>query len=186
MMRTNAPPICACVAGTLVLLLDSGVPAQSQESPRVLVTIEGLASAYPSCSIVTFSVRNVSRQDLYLEVYPEDLEAGAWADVGCAYDLHDPRSRSIKRLLMNPTMMRPGMSTTVRYDRCSDYEWCVKPKYSKQDTRASRQGLRQTDANATSPVMQRIRVQVHARDGNSVRRIGIVRSDPFTRVPSAK
>lgn len=81
-------------------------------------------------------------------------------------------------------MTRPGEAIRVRYDRCADYEWCVRPQYQRGDVRRMRVGLQRADGRAASADKQRIRVQVYIRDGGAVKRAGTVSSSPFTRTPS--
>jgi hypothetical protein len=173
----------AASVGCIVLLLLRNMSAQAPDAARALVTVEGLKPAYQSCAIVEFSVRNTSRQDVYLEVYPEDFEGGSWKDVGCQYDLRDPKSRTAKRILLDPAMTRPGNTIRFRYDRCADYQWCARPQYPRGDVRRTRAGLQRADARATSDVRQRIRVEVYIRESGAVKRVGTVSSEPFARRP---
>jgi hypothetical protein len=181
-MRFGTGWIAALV--TLLLGLCGAVPEQAAQPAAPLVTIESLDSGYTSCGIVNFAVRNTSRQDGYVEVYVEDLKQGAWEEAWCQYNLNDPAGRLIKRVWQNPKMMKPGEALAVRYDRCTDYEICVKPKFPKNDTRASRQGLQEQDAHAAAPVSQRIRVEVFVKSGRSLKEAGRVWSTPFTRKPA--
>lgn len=168
----------------LTVFADGHVEVSRMLQPPQLVTIESLDGHYSSCGIVNFLVRNTSRQDLYVEVYVEDLKQGVWEEAWCQYNLNDPAGRLVKRVWQNPKMMKPGEALAVRYDRCTDYEICVRPKFPKNDKRGSRQGLQEQDAHAPAPVTQRIRVEVFARIGGSLKEAGRVWSTPFTRKPA--
>src|SRR5262249_14399959 len=115
------------------LVLGFGAVTQRDQTSQPLAAAEGLSQEYGSCSVVSFRVRNISQQDVYVEVYPEDLIDGTWEDVICPYDLKDPSSRTVKRILLNPPMLKPGASVEVSYDRCADYERCVAPKFRAKD-----------------------------------------------------
>ena len=172
----------ACSAA-LLLGRDGAVPGAATQ-PAPLVAFESLDSRYSSCGIVTFTVRNTADRDLYFEVYVEDLKDGVWEEAWCQYNLNDPAGRVVKRVWKNPKMIKPGEGLSVRYDRCTDYEICVKPKFPKRDPRASRHGLQEQDAHATPPATQRIRVEAFARVGGSLKEAGRVWSAAFTRRPA--
>jgi hypothetical protein len=176
----------ASSASAAVLLpLYASAHRQSAGPTPPMVTFESLGDQYGSCAIAWFLVRNASRQDVHLEIYVEDLKQGIWEEAWCQYDLNDPAGRIIKRVWENPKMLKPGEALPVRYDRCADYEICVRPKYPKGDTRRTRQGLQEQDAGA-SPATQRIRVEVYARSGGSLKEVGRVWSRPFIRIRTKK
>jgi hypothetical protein len=170
-------------SAALLLGLCGAVPEHATQQAQ-LVRIESLDSRYTSCGNVNFDVRNTARQDLYLEVYVEDLKQGVWEQAWCQYNLNDPAGRLIKRVWQNPTMIKPGQALAIRYDRCTDYEICVRPKFPKNDPRASRQALQEQDAYATPPATQRIRVEAFTRLGGSLKEAGRVWSTAFTRGPA--
>jgi hypothetical protein len=182
-MTRRTTIIIAASAGFLFLVLLAGSGARAQDEAPPLVSVEGLNPQYQSCAVVEFSVRNTSQQDVYIEVYPEDFDGGSWRDAGCQYDLRDPKSRTAKRILKDPPMTRPGKAIRIRYDRCADYEWCVRSQYSRGDVRRTRVGLQRADPGAASAVQQRIRAEVYIREGGAVKRAGIVPSEPFSRKP---
>jgi hypothetical protein len=68
-------------SGFLVLTLLLGTGAQARDAAIALVNVEELKPQYESCGVVEFSVRNTSRQDVYVEVYAEDLEGDFWTNV---------------------------------------------------------------------------------------------------------
>src|SRR6267142_1011326 len=83
------------------LFTTSVMYTKAQDSiPERLVAIDGLKSAYASCALVSFSVKNTSQQELYVEVYAEIFESGSWNDVDYSYDIKDPKSRYIKRIII--------------------------------------------------------------------------------------
>jgi hypothetical protein len=173
----------ATIAAAAVLVPLCGAAREQAPGAPPMVTFESLGDQYGSCAIAKFLVRNASRQDVHLEIYVEDLKQGTWEEAWCQYDLNDPAGRLIKRVWENPKMLKPGEALAVRYDRCTDYEICVRPKYPKGDTRRTRHGLQEQDAGA-APATQRIRVEVYARSGGSLKEVGRVWSAPFIRKPA--
>ena len=172
----------------IIYLTGSCAWIAGQDKSR-FVEITGLSRTYSSCVPVDVSIRNISKQDIYVEVYVDIFKSGSWDNVDCQYDIKDPRSRHIKRLLINPKMTKPGESFTLSYDRCSDFEVCFIPMFGKNDVRASRLALMQEDAKAATPVTQRFRVEIHVRDPENVGRVKRVAkeySQAFTRVPDRK
>jgi len=68
-----------------------------------LVEVSGLKPPYTSCELVSFAVKNISQQELYLEVYAENFESGSWTEGASSYDIRDPRSLYImKRVNIHP------------------------------------------------------------------------------------
>jgi len=172
-----------CLAG---LVLAAPAPARDphQAAPAALVTIHGLDSAYDSCSIVKFSVRNATSRSVYVNVYVDDREADAWAQVPCNYDLTDPRSRTAKLSLSRRNLIGARASKTIAYDRCIDYAYCLRPKYGTFDPPLARAVLQQQDARATTPVTQRVRVEAYGRE--QAHPDTVVFSEPFTRTASIR
>ena len=179
--------IFVLVMGTMYLISGS-VRIECQNTSQ-FVAITGLGRSYNSCTPVNLSVRNISKQEVYVEVYVEENKSGSWKDVACQYDIKDPRSRYIKRILTNPKMTRPGESFTLQYDRCSDFESCFIHMFGKNDVRASRLTLMQGDEKATSPVLERFEIEIFVRDPdnvNTVKRVAKEYSQPFARIADKK
>jgi hypothetical protein len=149
-----------------------------------LVEITGLNAKYGSCSLVNIKIRNVSQQPIYLKVYPEDFLSGSWNETSCPYDLVHPKSEYYKLVIRNPELMKPGAFFLLSYDRCSAYERCVRGVFSAKDKRATRQGPTERDAEAASPLSQRLRVEVYVADRESVKLVDKRWSKTFLRVPS--
>ena len=78
-------------SGSLVLSLLSGTGAQARDAAIALVNVEELKPQYESCGVVEFSVRNTSQQDVYVEVYAEDLEGDFWKNVALRDRLMHPK-----------------------------------------------------------------------------------------------
>ncbi len=144
------------------------------------VEIEGLRQEYPSCALVQFSVRNIAQQEIYLEVYAEQFKANAWTDEDWAYDLRDPRSLYIKRLIVNPDMIRIGASVDVTYDRC------LRPNFVKETKSAFINAIEKKDKEAGRPVLQRLRANVYFLDQGHVKRVQQVWSKAFERIPEER
>jgi hypothetical protein len=160
----------------------SGVlSTEAQEnSPQPPVEIEGLSHEYLSCALVQFSIRNISQLEVYLEVYAEEFKSNAWTDVDYSYDLRDPRSRYIKRVMLNPDMTQTGATVNVKYDRC------LRPDFVKQTDGAYVNAIKQKDKKAGSPVLQRLRVDVYVLDQGHIKRVTQYWSQPFVRVPESQ
>jgi len=160
----------------------SGVssPEAQENSPQSRVVIEGLNHEYSSCALVQFSVRNLSQPEVYVEVYAEEFKSNAWSDVDYPYDLRDPRSLYIKRVMLNPEMMRTGVSVDVKYDRC------LRPNFVKQTNGAFADAIKQKDKQVGSPVLQRVRVDVYILDQGHLKRMRQYWSQPFRRVPESQ
>jgi len=155
-----------------------GLPSKSQENfQQPDVEIEGLHHEYPSCGLVEFSVRNTSSQKVHVEAYAEEFKSNEWTYVDYTYDLTDPRSLYIKRVMVNPDMMQTGSSLNVKYDRC------LKPSFIKETKGAFTHAIKERDKKATSPVLQRLRVDVYILDQGHLKRIQHARSQVFERVP---
>jgi hypothetical protein len=158
--------------------LSAGEAARAEAAPLgVGIEIEGLDHEYPSCALVQFSVRNTSQREVYVEVYGEEFKANAWTDVDFPYDLRDPRSLYVKRVIVNPNMMRTGASVDVNYDRC------LRPSFVKETKSAFINAIKKKDKEAASPVLQRLRVDVYMLDQGHVKRVQQVWSKTFKRVP---
>jgi hypothetical protein len=170
-----------CMFGVL-FLSPCAVGVKGQEgSGTPFVHIEGLRSSYSSCAPVDFSVRNISQQEIDVEVYAENSKAGSWIDVDCQYDINHPRSEYAKLSLKNRQLIKPGASVSLSYDRCSAYERCERKRFGKKDARALRQTLEREDAKSPSPVVQRFRVVIHVREQDRLKKAGKEWSQPFTR-----
>src|SRR5262245_2729208 len=76
-----------------------------QPSQQTDVVFEGLNAEYGSCDSVRFTIRNISQTKIYVEVYAEESNSGAWGYADFAFDLTDPRSLYIKRVGLGPNTM---------------------------------------------------------------------------------
>ena len=172
------------VAVSLCALLRWSAPftTPDAQASQPLVTIDTLANTYASCSIVKFVVRNVSSQSVYVSSYAENGEAGEWTPVPCQYDLIEPRSRTAKLGLSQRNLIRAGASMTIAYDRCADHAYCMIPKTGTHDRPLAGALLEREDARATSPVIQRIRIDAYWRERAAPD--AVVFSAPFSRVSS--
>jgi hypothetical protein len=164
---------------TIPLLLASGeFSTRTQENVQQPdVEIEGLSHEYRSCALVQFSVRNTSQQEVYVEVYAEKFESGSWDDEDYPYDIKDPKSRYIKRIITNPDMLKPEASLTLTYDRC------LKPSFVGETKSAFINAIKKKDKEGASPVLQRVRVDVYILDQGHVKRVQQILSKTFKRVP---
>jgi hypothetical protein len=125
---------------------------------------------------VTFSVTNISQQELYLEVYTEKHQSGSWTDEDYAYDLtRDISKRYEKLVLKNPDTLKPGNSRQVTYHRCE------KPTFVKQSKKRYEKTIIQRDSKS-GPSQQRFRVQVYILDQGHVKFLKNVFSEPFKRL----
>jgi hypothetical protein len=147
-----------------------------ESSQQPSVEIEGMKDEYASCALVQFSVRNTSQQELYFEVYAEQFKSNAWTYVDYTYDLRDPGSLYVKRVMVNPDMTRTGASVKVKYDRC------LRPTFVKETKSAFINAIKKKDAEAASPILQRVRVDVYILDQGHVKRVQQVWSKSFKRV----
>ncbi len=149
----------------------------AQTSPTTEpVEIGGLKSTYTSCAYVSFSVKNISQQEIYVEVYAERFESGSWNYEDYPYDLKDPKSRYVKRVLINPDMLKPGTSLSLTYDRC------LRPTFVKESDKQYRNAIIKKDSKSAPPALQRFRVQVYVLDQGHVKFVKNVFSEPFKRV----
>lgn len=170
-------PNTICLSMSVCLLFIIASSSWAQNPPEVkLVKIEGLKAEYYSCTPVAFGVTNTSTQEAYIEIYAEILESGSWRDVDYPYDLKDPQSLYFKRVLVNPSMLKPGDSIRLTYDRCT------KPDFVKETKRAFRGEIIKKDSKTGDSVNQRLRVDVYFRVRGQLKRVGQVWSQPFTRV----
>jgi hypothetical protein len=85
---------CVCLLAPGVLLNRA-----QDHSNAGLVEVSGLKPTYTSCELVSFAVKNISKQELYVEVYAEKFDSGSWDDVDFPYDIRDPRSLYIMKRL---------------------------------------------------------------------------------------
>jgi hypothetical protein len=122
-VKLSVVAVLVCVIGFLLLFEPAAVEGQ-ERSQSGFFTSEGLQSTYGSCSQVEFSVRNIARQEIDVEVYVEDLKSGSWVNVGCQYDINHPRSEHAKLSFKNRPFLQPGDAVALTYDRCSAYERC--------------------------------------------------------------
>src|SRR4029077_21276845 len=135
----------------------------AQSSPTTeLVEIDGLKSAYTSCTYVGFSVKNISLQEVYVEVYAERFESGSWDYENSAYDLKDPKSLYVKRVLIKPDMLKPGTSLPITYNRC------LRPTFIKESDKQYRKAIIEKDTKSNTPALHRFRVRVYVLDQGHV------------------
>lgn len=175
-MRSSFPCAISLLLASQILAL--GLSSKSQENlQQSSVGIAGLRHEYPSCGLVEFSVRNTSPQKVHVEVYGEEFKSNEWTYVDYPYDLTDPRSLYIKRVMVDPDMMETGSSLSVKYDRC------LKPSFVKETKGAFAHAIKEKDKKATSPVLQRLRVDVYILDQRHLKKIQQVTSQVFERVP---
>jgi hypothetical protein len=169
--------ILACIH----LLLLSSIRSEAQDSsPARTVEIDGLKPAYTSCALVRLSLKNVSGQDVYVEVYAEKFESGSWEDVDYPYDIKDPKSRDIKRMTINPDMLKPGASLPLTYDRC------LRPTSVRESDKQYRKETTEKDSQSSTPALERFRVQVYVLDQGHVKRVQKEFSEPFKRTVDEK
>jgi len=165
-------------AGVAAKLAATPVMTQPQENTeQPSVEIVGLKHEYASCAVIQFSVRNTSQREIYVEVYAEEFKSNAWTYVDYPYDLKDPRSLYVKRVVVNPDMMHTNTSVDIEYDRC------LKPTFVKETNSAFITAIKKKDEAAASHVLQRLRVDVYNLDQGHIRRVEQVWSNSFQRVP---
>jgi hypothetical protein len=163
----------ACV----VLLMQMVALFGAQTSPTAeLVEIDGLKATYPSCAKVSISIKNTSQKEVYLEVYAERFESGSWNYEDYPYDLKDPKSRYVKRVLTNPNMLKPGTSLPLIYDRC------LRPTFVKETDKEYRKAIIEKDVKSTPSALQSFRVQVYVLNQGHVKFVKNVFSKPFKRL----
>ena len=162
---------CVCLLTQLATLLGAQSPTTAE-----LVQVEGLKSTYPSCAYVSFSVKNISQQEVYVEVYAERFESGSWDYENSPYDLKDPKSRYVKRVLTNPNMLKPGTSLPLIYDRC------LRPTFVKETDKEYRKAIIEKDVKSTPSALQSFRVQVYVLNQGHVKFVKNVFSKPFKRL----
>jgi len=161
---------CVCLLTQLATLLGAQSPTTAE-----LVQVEGLQSTYPSCAYVSFSVKNISQQEVYVEVYAERFESGSWDYENSAYDLKDPKSLYVKRVLVNPDMLKPGTSLPITYNRC------LRPTFIKESDKQYRKAIIEKDTKSATPALHRFRVRVYFLDQGHVKFVQDVFSAPFKR-----
>jgi hypothetical protein len=161
---------CVCLLPRIVSLFGAQTAATTE-----LVEIEGLKSAYTSCTYVNLSIKNVSQQDVYVEIYAERFESDSWNYEDYPYDLKDPKSRYVKRVLVKPDMLKPGSSLPLTYDRC------LRPTFVKKTDKQYRKAIIEKDSKSAS-ALQRFRVQVYVLDQGHVKFVKNVFSEPFKRL----
>jgi hypothetical protein len=163
----------ACV----YLLMQMTALFGAQTSPTAeLVEIDGIKSAYTSCTYVSFSVKNISQQEVYVEVYAERFESGSWDYENSAYDLKDPKSLYVKRVLINPDMLKPGTSLPIAYNRC------LRPTFIKESDKQYRKAIIEKDTKSATPAPHRFRVRVYVLDQGHVKFVQDVFSASFKRL----
>lgn len=150
------------------------INAQDASSPAH-VKIGNLNDIYGSCELVTFSVKNISEEEIYVEVYAERADSGSWKDIDYQHDIKDPQSLYVKRVLVRPDMMKSGATLRLTYDRC------LQPTFVKEDGKAFRRKFIEQDKKAITPTQQRLRVEVYERDGDHVKFVQRIWSEPFKR-----
>lgn len=163
--------------GCVYLLMQMNALFGSHTSPTtVLVEIDGIKSAYTSCTYVSFSVKNISQQEVYVEVYAEQFESGSWDYENSAYDLKDPKSLYVKRVLINPDMLKPGTALPITYNRC------LRPTFIKGSDRQYRKAIIEKDTQSATPAPHRFRVRVYVLDQGHVKFVQDVFSETFKRL----
>jgi hypothetical protein len=163
--------------GAAASLLPNLLWSKLQENSAAnLVAVQGLKPTYSSCTLVPFSVRNSSQEEVYVEVYVEEFKSNKWDVADYPYDLKDPRSLYIKRVIVNPDMMKPGSSLDLTYDRC------LKPKFIHETNNSFITAIKTKDKNATTRILQRLRVDVYLLEEGHIKREQQVWSESFARI----
>lgn len=166
----------AVLSGCVGLLLFFGQPEPQALASTEFVAIEGLKPEYTSCDYVSLSIKNISERDVYVEIYAERFESGSWDYEDYPYDIKDPKSRYVKRVLVHPEILKPGASLPLKYDRCQ------RPTFVKESDKQYRKTLIERDARSTPSSLQRFRVQVYVLDQGHVKFVKNVFSEPFKRI----
>lgn len=158
---------------TLVLAQIAG----SQALPSTdLIAIEGLRPEYTSCGYINLAIKNISESDVYVEIYAEKFESGSWNYENYPYDIKDPKSRYVKRVLVHPETLKPGASLPLTYDRCQ------RPAFVKETDKQYRKTIIERDAKSTPSSLHRFRIQVYFLDQGHVKFVKNVLSEPFMRI----
>ena len=167
--------VCVCLLAPSMMLTRAQDP--SNAGP---VEVSGLKPTYTSsCELVTFSIKNVSQQELYVEVYAEKFESGSWTEDAHSYDIRDPKSLYImKRMNIDPKMLKPGASESLTWDRCLRPTWAAWVKNDK----AFRSSIIEKDSKSDSPILQRIRVDTYVGPEVAEKSLRRVYSEPFKRI----
>jgi hypothetical protein len=174
---THRALITIACAGCICLLM----PTVSTQNPPNAgpVEVSGLNPTYTSCELVKFTVKNISQQELYFEVYAEQLQSDSWNDAENPYDIRDPRSLYImKRVNINPKMLQPDASESLTWDRCLRPTWATWVKGDK----AFRNGIIEKDSKSNSPILQRLRVDTYVRPEFTQKSLRRAYSEPFKRI----
>jgi hypothetical protein len=150
----------AAFGSLAILTVSLTIALSGGQGPKdsTAVQINGVKSEYASCALVSFSVKNTSEEDIYFEVYAEKFESDAWKDVDFTYDLRDPKSRYIKRVLSHPDPLKAGGTQQLDWDRC------LRPRFVKETDEGYRRAISGKDAKSKSPILERLRVDVYLLD----------------------
>ena len=170
-------------AGCVCLLAPTMILTSVQNSRNAApAEVSGLSPAYRSCELVRFTVKNISQQELYVEVYAQKFDSGSWGDVDLPYDIRDPRSLYImKRMNNHPKMLKPGASESLTWDRCLRPTWATLE--NKQSDKAFRRSIVEKDSKSDSPILQRLRVDTYLGPDVAEKSLRRVYSEPFKRIP---
>jgi len=147
----------------------------SRTSTSSLIEVEGLKTSYTPCSLIKFSVHNVSSEDLFLEAYVERFDSNSWNEEKYPYAINDPGS--LYRKAVRADRIKPRASMDLSYDRC------LKPKFVKGNRESYKRRIEETDKaadDAGTPTIQRIRIEVRFRDSEA--KVEKEWSEPFKRV----
>jgi hypothetical protein len=180
-MTSRGLVIVAC-AGCICLLAPSMMLTRAHDASNAsLVEVSGLKPSYTSCELVSFAVKNISKQELYVEVYAEKFDSGSWDDVDFPYDIRDPRSLYImKRLNTSLDKMKPGASQSLTWDRCLRPTWATWE--NKKSDKAFRRSIVEKDSKSDPPILQRLRVDIYNGPGATVKSLQRVYLEPFKRI----
>ena len=161
---------CVCLFGPTV---------STQNPPNAdPVEVSGLKPTYTSCEQVKFTVKNISQQELYFEVYAEQLQTDSWNYADHPYDIRDPRSLYImKRVNINPKVLKPGASETLTWDRCLRPKWA-----SSEDDSTFRRSIIEKDFRSDSPILQRLRVDTYVGPEVAEKSLRRAYSEPYKRI----
>jgi hypothetical protein len=175
-MTSRGLVIVAC-AGCICLLAPSMMLTRAQDSSKAgLVEVSGLRPSYTSCELVSFAVKNISQQELYVEVYAEKFESTTWTEVDFSHDIRDPKSLYIKRMLINPKMLKPRATEQLTWDRC------LRPAFIKEADKTFRRSIIEKDSKSDSPILQRLRVDTYVGPEVAEKSLRRVYSETFKRI----
>jgi hypothetical protein len=178
----NMPKIFVPVIAPILLWMMAAVNVYAQSGQCIgpcLVEVVGLQSTYSIGNQVAFSVQNMSKRDLNVDVRIEGMLSGSWREtMSSLTDRRDARSKARSPKIVPLMPIKSGSSLVLVFDPC---------KMTRADWPFSKNPCEAPQISVPDPASWRVRVVYVLADGTEAQVLRQeVRSQTFDFVAAPK